>query len=72
MRARWQRFRAYRRMTDDPAEAPESERRVIFAKKRCIDPLVAGAGRLSRLDEGFRAQLQAFLDQPQSDWLCAL
>ncbi len=72
MRARWRRYRAYRRMTCDPAEAPESERRVILAKKRYIDPLVAGQGRLSRIDSGFRAQAQAFLEESQQNWLCAL
>ena len=72
MRTRWRRYRAYRRMTVDPAEAPESERRVIRAKKRYIDPLVAGAGRLSQLDGTFRAQVQAFLSESQQDWLCAL
>ena len=70
-RAAWRRFRAYRRMVDDPARAPEAERRVIPAKRRYIDPLVAGRGRLSVIDAAFAGEIRAFLAQPQDGWLCA-
>lgn len=70
-RAAWLRFRAYRRMVTDPARAPEAERRVIPAKKRWIDPLVIGQGRLSRLDAAFGADAAAFLAESQAGWLCA-
>lgn len=71
IRAQWRRYCGYSRMVSDPAEAPESERRVIRAKKRYIDPLVAGEGRLSEIDAGFRAEVRAFLDESQEGWLCA-
>ena len=70
-RAAWERFRAYSRMVDDPVLAPPSERRVIPAKRRYIDPLVAGRGRLSAIDGEFAEAVGAFLDQSQAGWLCA-
>ena len=71
IRGLWRRYRDYSRMVSDPAGAPESERRVIRAKKRYIDPLVAGQGRLSGIDAGFRDEVRAFLDESQEGWLCA-
>ena len=68
-RRRWQGFRALHRMRTDE-NAPADRRRVIPAKKRCIDPLVEGRGRLSALDESFRRELEAFLAEPQTAWLC--
>ncbi len=43
--------------------------RQIPAKKRCIDPLVAGQGRVSALDPAFGEALAAFLAAPQSEWI---
>ena len=71
IRGLWRRYCGYSRMVCDPAEAPESERRVIRAKKRYIDPLVAGQGRLSGIDDAFRAEVRAFLDESQEGWVCA-
>ena len=68
--ADWARFCALHRMVWGE-EAPESLRRVIPAKKRSIDPLVCGQGRASRIDEVFSRELQAFLKEDQSRWLCA-
>ena len=65
----WRDFRALHRMRTDEA-APREKRRVIPAKKRWIDPLVAGRGRVSELDEEFRHDLESFLAEPQDDWLC--
>lgn len=67
----WQRFRSYREMVWDETIAPEAERRVIPAKKRYIDPLVAGRGRLSLLEPSFEEKLGAFLSEDQTSWLCA-
>ncbi len=67
----WRAFRAMKEMLRDEAEAPPELRRVIPAKKRCIDPLVAGKGRLSKICPAFQQELQAFLDEDQSGWLCA-
>ena len=65
----WREFRALHRMRTGEA-APREKRRVIPAKKRWIDPLVAGRGRVSELDEEFRHDLQSFLAEPQDGWLC--
>lgn len=68
-RAAWRDFRALHRMRCD-TDAPQEKRRVIPAKKRFIDPLVVGRGRVSELDEGFRRELERFLSEPQDGWLC--
>lgn len=69
MRERWHAFRALHRMRRDEA-APAEKRRVIPAKKRCIDPLVLYRGRLSALDAAFARALTEFLAAPQDAWLC--
>ena len=71
LRPLWERFCALHEMVYDEAQAPVSDRRVVPAKRRCIDPLVAGRGRLSKIDPHYAAALQAFLHTPQTDWLCA-
>ena len=43
--------------------------RRIPAKKRRIDPLIAGQGRASALDGAFREALAAFLAAPQTEWI---
>ena len=45
--------------------------RQIPAKKRRIDPLVEGLGRVSSLDAAFQADLTDFLSWPQDEWLLA-
>lgn len=65
----WRAFRGLHRMRSD-ADAPPEKRRVIPAKKRRIDPLVAGLGRLSEIDADFRRETEAFLAEPQTAWLC--
>lgn len=70
--ADWERFRALHRMVTLESEAPEGLRRVIHAKKRFIDPLVAGQGRLSCLEPEFAGELDAFLREPQDQWICGL
>lgn len=70
-REAWKRFRALKTMVTEEEEAPEELRRVIPAKKRSIDPLVAGKGRLSRICPEFRTELQDFLAEDQQSWLCA-
>ena len=65
----WRSFRAMSRMRTDEG-APIEKRRVIPAKKRRIDPLIAGRGRLSELDAAFRHETEAFLAEPQTAWLC--
>ena len=70
-RNEWKRFRAMRKMLREESKAPEELRRVILAKKRCIDPLVRDRGRLSHICEPFREELEAFRSADQSGWLCA-
>lgn len=66
----WRDYRALHEMIADET-APEADRRIIRAKKRSIDPWVAGQGRLSEIDEKFANALNSFRDQSQEDWLCA-
>ncbi len=67
--ADWRRFRELHRVRR--AETPPDERpwRQIPAKKRRIDPLVEGLGRVSAIDADFAAALAAFLAEPQTEWL---
>lgn len=67
----WKRFRAMRRMERDEDKAPPELRRVIQAKKRCIDPLVRDKGRLSEICAPFAEALQEFREQDQTQWICA-
>ncbi len=69
--AEWECYRGLHEMLREEASAPVSLRRVIPAKKRCIDPFVAGKGRVSALNIGFARELAAFLSEPQDRWLCA-
>ena len=66
----WNNYCALHEMVTD-ASAPEADRRVVKAKKRCIDPWVAGKGRLSSIDPDFAAALNAFRAESQDAWLCA-
>ncbi len=69
--ASWRTFRSLQRT--ERAETPPDGRpwRQIPAKKRRIDPLVAGMGRVSELDAVFAADLAAFLSDPQTEWILA-
>ncbi len=68
---RWRQFCGLRRILR--ADAPPDDRpwRRISAKKRRIDPLVIGEGRASALDPRFAAELDAFVRDPQSEWILA-
>ena len=69
--ADWQTFRGLHR-TERAETAPDNRPwRQIPAKKRRIDPLVAGMGRVSMLDIEFAADLNAFLADPQAEWILA-
>ena len=82
--ADWRAFRTLRRTeraTCPPfaaahikcATAPPDDRpwRQIPAKKRRIDPLIVGMGRVSMLNAAFAAELAAFLAEPQTEWILA-
>lgn len=65
----WEAFRRLHRMV--PPETAPAQARVIVAKRRYIDPLVLGKGRLSRLDDACRSALETFLTQPMDAPVCA-
>ena len=69
---KWVRFRAYREMAAQASPGPEEGWRQIRAKKRYIDPFVAGQGRVSDLDPAFRQELLSFLTQSQEEWLLGI
>ena len=68
--ARWQEFRALRQILRAGAPGNDGPWRKIAAKKRCIDPLVLGRGRVSALSPGFSEKLRSFLAEDQEAWLC--
>ena len=67
----WRRFCGYSRIfrSQERPEAGEWVR--VNAKKRYIDPLVSGMGRVSHLDGTFRRELKEFKMLDFSCWLCA-
>lgn len=70
--AEWAIYRSLHRMLRPDEAATDAAWRVIPAKKRCIDPLVAGEGRLSEIDADFAAELSSFLLQPLDEPVCAI
>lgn len=64
-REKWERFRAYRTIHSGKSGTPpaDAKPRVIDAKKRRIDPYVAGMGRVSAFSPEFRKETQAYLDE---------
>jgi hypothetical protein len=69
--AAWNRFTAYHSMRSAKEPAGEGQWRRIAAKKRYIDPLIAGVGRVSAYSEAFRTAVDAFRSDPQNEWLAA-
>ena len=69
-RTRWEAFRRLHAM--QRADAPDSHPgwRQIPAKKRFIDPYAVGAGRVSAFDDAFRHELDAFLRDDLTVWVC--
>ena len=67
--AAWKRYCAYRTTRRRPEPEDGGEWRRIPAKKRYIDPLIRGVGRVSAHSDAFRAARDAFLSDPQTDWI---
>ena len=67
--AAWQRFRAYHSMRRATEPTGEGQWRRLAAKKRYIDPLIEGKGRVSAYSDTFRTAAKAFLSDPQTDWI---
>ncbi|MBR4907125.1 MAG: hypothetical protein IKZ44_09800, partial [Clostridia bacterium] len=65
----WRRYRAYHAMRRANAPEGEGQWRRIPAKKRYIDPLIQGVGRVSAYSEAFRTAVEAFRSDPQTDWI---
>ena len=58
-RAEWSHYRQYRAIAHSPGG------RVVRAKKRFIDPLMCGEGRVSQIDAAFKRRVAAFLSDNQ-------
>lgn len=71
LRKSWTSYTALHEMLYAESEAVREDRRIIPAKKRCIDPLIAGRGRVSEVFPDFAAEWKAFLATPQEHWICA-
>ena len=68
-RAAWEAFASLSRTERAPQPDERPFWRQIPAKKRWIDPLVKGEGRLSRLDPDFRREAEAFVRSPLTHWV---
>lgn len=67
----WQTYRAYAVLKDSAAPQADGLWYRVDAKKRHIDPLVCGQGRVRDLYPPFAAELSAFLSLPFDRWLSA-
>ena len=68
--AKWRAYRALREIRRQSTPGEIGAWRRIPAKKRYIDPFVLCMGRTTALFPAFRAELEAFLREPQDEWLC--
>jgi len=59
--SQWERFRAFHHILDNAEVSDHSITRVIPAKKRYIDPLIEGIGRVSAYSSLYREQMEEFL-----------
>ena len=69
--ARWKTYCAYRTVLTAAQPQKQGEWRRIRAKKRYIDPLISGHGRVSAYDPAKREAIRAFLAAPQDHWISA-
>ena len=68
----WGAFCRMNRILTAPAPADSRPWRQVPAKKRRIDPWIRDRGRTSACIPAFRRELEAFLADPQSEWLLGL
>ena len=66
----WTSFCAYRQITSAPQPNDTGCWRKIAAKKRFIDPMVQGEGRISELSSEFAYSLNAFRKNSHDYWVC--
>ena len=67
--SQWKGFCALRQIISAPRPGSEGCWRRIVAKKRCIDPMVQGEGRLSQLSPAFAESLSAFQNSTHNYWI---
>ena len=65
----WQEFRKLHRLERSEEPTDRHGWRQIHAKKRCIDPLIAGEGRLHSVSKEFSDELRGFLSESQNEWI---
>ena len=65
----WRRFQSYSCVLRSEERPPNGCWVRVNAKKRWIDPLVPGLGRVSRWDTGVRREMEAFQGLDFSQWL---
>lgn len=68
---RWQRYKAYSKIITGPFSLGANPR-VIYAKKRYIDPYISGMGRVSAIYPAHKAELERFLGMPQDYPVCGI
>ena len=66
----WNDFRCRRQITSAPQPLAAGCWRKIAAKKRFIDPMVRGKGRVSALSPAFAESLSSFLNNDHDYWVC--
>lgn len=57
----WHRYRQYREIVHGDSGI------IVHAKKRYIDPLLRGQGRVSQMDAAFRKRIESFLAESQNE-----
>lgn len=68
--SQWNDFRSLRRMIRSDSKAATGNWRQIDAKRRYIDPMVSGKGRLSTLSSSFKKSLDSFISTKLDYWIC--
>lgn len=69
----WRKYRALHRILAPGEPAFDAAQlRVIPAKKRYIDPLIAGEGRLSAVSARFADELESFREEPLDAPICGI
>lgn len=66
----WDDFCSLRQIARDNSPGTSGKWRKIDAKKRYIDPMVAGRDRLSRLSPAFSDAMESFLHADFDYWIC--
>ena len=68
--ALWRDLLSYDEIVRADAPGTDDAWRKVFAKKRCIDPMVRGRGRVSEIFPAFADELRAFREASQDYWIC--